>query len=215
MAVIASYADLQGKILNWMARNDPDTQAELPTFVELAETRIKANIPTLEGERTALITGTGSYDYDLPALFWKARALRGTSSGGDVFPLDYVTPVQWAYELSAFEQGGFSAYKYTLRGNVDAGRKISFMPALGAGTQYYLDYVARLNPLTNNNTTNWLLSTFPNLYLSGCMIEAMDFERNGQEAARWTNKFNLILAEVETYVNEERWGGAPLVIRSE
>lgn len=212
---IATYADLQGKILTWMARNDADTQAALPDFVALAETRIKANIKTLDGDRTQLITGDGGYDYDLPSLFVRARALRGTSSGGDIYPLTYVTPEQWAYELSAYEKAGTPAYIYTLRGNLDFGRKISFGPAIATGAQFFLDYTARLAPLDNNNTTNWLLTNFPNVYFTACMVEAMDFERNNQGAVHWNQKFNLVASEVKDFLDEEKWGGSSLVIRSD
>lgn len=215
MATISTYSDLQGKVLSWMARNDTTTQAELPTFVQLAETRIKATIQMLDGDRTQLITGDGGYDYDLPSLFYKARALRGTSSGGDVYPLTYVTPTQWAYELSAYEKAQTPAYIYTIRGNLDAGRKISFGPALGVGSQFYLDYTARLAPLNANNTTNWLLQNFPNVYMTATMIEAMDFERNYQGAAHWTNKFVAVASEVRDFLENEKWGGGPLTIRSE
>jgi hypothetical protein len=212
---LATYADLQGKILTWMARNDTETQSALPDFVNLAETRIKAVIDTLDGQRTQLITGDGGYDYALPSLFHRARALRGTSSGGDIYPLTYVTPTQWAYELSAYEKAGTPAYIYTLRGDLDNGRIISFGPAIASGAQFFLDYEARLNPLTNNNTTNWLLTNFPNVYLTACMIEAMDFERNEKGADHWTRKFNMIAGEVKDYLENEKWGGASLTIRSE
>ena len=209
-----TYPDLQGKILSWMARNDTDTQSALKDFINIAETRIKARVTSLDGERTQLITGDGGYDYVLPSLFSTARALRGTDSGGAIYPLEYVTPVDWAYRVTGLEQAGTVAFYYTLRGDLDKGRVISFAPALASGGQFYLDYVARLNPLTDNNTSNWLLQTFPNVYLSACMIEAMDFERNSEGAARWENKFNVIVSEVEDYLENEKWGGAALQIRS-
>lgn len=210
---LANYSDLQGAILKWMARNDADTQAALPDFINLAESAIKSRLPTLEGERTWLLTGDGGTDYTVPALLWQIRAIRG-DYGGD-YNLEYRTPYQWAFEKYDYDTAGYPSFIYTLRGNYDSGRQLQIAPAIASGTQLNIDYIARLNPLTANNTTNWLLTNFPLVYLTGAMVEAMGFERNYEGMNQWSARFTKALAEVEEYLNSERWGGAALTIRTD
>jgi hypothetical protein len=70
----------------------------------------------------------------------------------------------------------------------------------------------QLVPSLAANTTNWLMSAFPDLYLFGALTEAQAYAVNADTAALWKSRRDELFDEVERLSNKSRGAGAVRVL---
>jgi hypothetical protein len=202
---LANYSDLQGAISDWVARGDV-LEPRLPDFIALTESRIQQELDVTDSEATETITPVADQaSYPLPSDY---KTMRSVQVDGTPMPhpLAYRTPTQFTAENT---QSGETDI-YTIKGlNIIIG------PTPGGNSPvFYLDYIARFVPLSDNNTTNWILTNFPDVYLFGSLAEASAYDRNVQAEQKWWGRFTSAIASVRLYLEGQRFGGSPLEIRS-
>ncbi|MGD9168559.1 MAG: hypothetical protein PVI97_00680 [Candidatus Thiodiazotropha sp.] len=206
---LANYNDLIGAVGDWFARAD-DTVfvSRIPDFISLAESRMQRRLDSTDAEDTEVITTVADqFEYPLPQNFKMGRAIRGTTGNGP-YLLKYRTPAQFANE--AINRADIATI-FTFRGLTLV---LNPTPP-DDGAEYFIDYLARFTPLSASLPTNWILTNFPDAYLFGTFEQAAAFEKDEEEEARWAGKFNVILGEINVYLENQRFGGGPLQIRSD
>jgi hypothetical protein len=70
----------------------------------------------------------------------------------------------------------------------------------------------QLIPSLQANSTNWLMSAYPDLYLFGALTEAQAYAVNADTAALWKSRRDELLDEVERLSNKSRGAGAVRVL---
>lgn len=176
---IATYAELQSAVGDWLARSD--LSASIPDFIKLAESRMNRILRTRDMEASATVTmTTGSGPLPSDYLEWIEVIHNGTRAP----VLRYVEPdsEEWRFR---YRPGGDPTMFAILAGTL----KIKPVPATGDCTLTYYQSI----PALASNSTNWLLTRAPDLYLNYSLAEAYIFIKQYDRA-----KDFMALAEQET-----------------
>lgn len=187
-----NYAELQTQIVAYM-HNTAITD-RVPTFIAIAEALLFRELDIKEMQISTVLTTVGEYA-NLPADFGSLSKLT-VDSGGIVSTLDYygapevyVSPTARPTHY-AFEQGKLRIF------------------GAGTGQQATLLYTPKIKPLSNTNTTNWLLENAPDLYLYASALEAAKYVRDEVQAANLGGLVPTLLEAVKRYAQRK---GTPSV----
>lgn len=214
---ISDYNSLATAIKTWCARTTSTAfNNQIETFVALAEQRMwngsgsgpsdplfcdALNAPELETEATVtMVAGVGSLPADISTLRLIKRA-------NDTTGIDYLPPKQWAIE-DALPVGstGNPAY-YTIEQNIN----LKVTPSYDGDLTIL--YYKRDTALTSVNTSNTTLTTYPLVYLEGCLFEAFSFIQEVDLAMGHFARYRAIVSGLNSSIASVRYGGGPLKIR--
>lgn len=190
---IANYSDLSTAIGTWLHRSD--LTAVIPDFIRLAEARMQLDLDTRQLDKvTTLTTTSGTNTLALPSDFNKARAL-SMISGGVTIVLDAMPP-----ELLVQRWGSYTSSmprSYSIRGS-----NLLLGPTPNGNYSLTLEYLAAITGLSDTNTTNDILTNYPDAYLHCCLIYAGQYTRDNEIIAGMESLYG---ADVER-INLQNWG---------
>lgn len=188
---ITTYAQLQTAIGTWSHRSDTSTIA--PECIALAEARL-ADLLILKSMETET-TLTGVVGSDLLAL-----------------PSGYVSPICLWIELDnariKLEPALPSEFDGTPTNTIPQywainGSNIQLDNPVNDTYSFPFRYVGTSN-LSVSNTTNYLLTKRPDLYLAASMAEFARYARDAEMHAAWEAKFQKAVQEVKASDNRNR-----------
>lgn len=201
---ITNYSELQTSVTNWLSRtNDTNLQALYPDFITLAEAKFNRALRTRNQEASSTITPANGV-CALPTDFLSIRRLYINTD--DKLELEYLPPEQFYVKYPAGESG--SKY-YTIEGsNILLADKT-------ATTDLIVLYHQKIPALTVSNTTNWLLTSHPDLYLYATLAEAYDVIKNESQAQKFLGKMLEVYSQLRASdINGKFSGSAVRVIAS-
>jgi len=173
---ISTYSDLQSAVADWL--NRADLTAVVPTFISLAEAKFNRELRV----RDMLVRATATSDNEfvaVPADYLENYSLElDMSQLGPQAPLNFISPLE-AKTLKANEVAGLVRY-YTMIGGA-----FELLPAPGSDTDLILTYYQRIPSLSGTQTTNWLLTKSPDLYLYSTLLEASPYLKDDERVAIW------------------------------
>jgi len=194
---ISTYTELQTAVANWLHRSD--LTAQIADFITLAESRLNRLLTLRSMETEAPLTATPASRYvALPADFNTPVALWLD----DVEPrekLEYKLPG----ELPVTESSGFPSYWA-----VDNAQIAFERPAAG-GYGLTLRYLKKF-ALSSATPTNALLTSYPDAYLFGALLEAAPYMRDDARVGLWQERFDRAIQEISNRENTTR-ARAPLM----
>lgn len=166
MSAPTTYSALKTRINGYFAVDSSSTYAaDADLFIDLAEARFNADLKT----RSQLTTTTPSFDStgeaSLPTdycAFYRAKVVQGEITT----PLAKASP-EWMDDEYPLMTGSCPLH-IAIDGSVMRVRPV------GTGTVHFT-YYATIPALTDSNTTNWLLTRHPGLYLAASMYEAAEY----------------------------------------
>lgn len=189
---LANYSDLLAAVASWLNRTD--LTATIPDFIKLAETEFNRRLRTIEMEMrssTALTTDSQA----LPADFLGLRSIKIDST-----TLEYAPPA----DIFEDERTGGYPTRYTITDGA-----FFFRPAPTSGT-VKLDYYGSIPALTSTNTTNWLMTKHPDLYLFATCAQAEWFVVNDDRVDAWKARTDELIEQINAATQKERYGGRRL-----
>ena len=199
---IGTYAELQTAVANWLERGDLTTR--IPEFISLAESRFKRTLKHWRMEqRKVADTVAGQRALQLPTDYLKMRTLKLNTTTQNV--LEFQPPSV----LYDFSYGSGEPKYYTVQEN-----QLILEPIPDAVYEVEMGYYY-FSDLSDTNTTNWLLTYFPDVYLYGTLVQAEAFIFDDKRIALWKSALDEALKEVNKDDKEARWSGAPLIMRVE
>lgn len=152
-----SYSDLVDAICDRM--NDSGLSTMAPEFIRLAEASFNRRLSSVDQEGTAAIPADASIP--MPTDYNGAMSLRID----DYPPLKQLSAddfqTKWS-EANAARPENFAIF----------GAAIHLGPEPDTAYTLTMTYMRTLTPLSEVNTTNWLLEQHPDLYLYGALIQA-------------------------------------------
>lgn len=173
---IATYSDLQTAIADWL--NRADLTSVIPNFISLAEAKMNRELRTRDMITRATATSSNEF-VAVPADFLENYSLElDMTNLAAQPPLDYVGPLE-AKEIKASQLTGNVRY-YTI---IDGAFEL--LPAPQGNTNLILTYYAKIPNLSNTQTTNWLLTKSPDLYLYSSLLEAAPYLKDEQRIPIW------------------------------
>jgi hypothetical protein len=188
MTTIVDYTSLQDAVAEYMARDD--LAARIPTFIQLAETKFNRElfVRQMEGRATLTVdTLLSSPEFlSLPSDFQTMRRIRLSGVTGKP-TIEYKSP------------GGLDSYRYSID-NVTAqpeyftiiGDEIELAPTPDENFEVEILYRKVVPPLASNST-NWLLTMAPDLYLYGALLEAAPYMNEDARIQTWGLGFTTAL----------------------
>ena len=197
MAKISNYGELKTWLSNTGHRGD--LTAELPGFIQSAESMIAAQVRAVEMVTTlAIVEADRSANavYDLPSTFLGAKALTGTKSGID-YALKQVSIAElYRYGLSGTPVG-YSIY----------GGQIEFRASPATDAEFTLIYFKRPAAFVADADTNLLLQRHPILYQHASMYWFHIHTQDLELSATHRDAFGFYVEEVNAQAEEIRGTG--------
>lgn len=195
---LANYSDLASNVATWIARSD--LTSYIPDFVALFEAEFNQDPDSRYRQMETTTTLTPSSGVaSLPSDFLEVRQVKW--NGDPARDLEYVTP---SYMTAAWSESPTdNPQVYTIYGS-----SLKVMPL--SDTTLTLDYWQKL-PGLQANTTNWLMTAYPNLYLAGTLVEAYAFIQEPEKAALWKSRKDNAMAMLRRSAFNDR---APLAQRA-
>lgn len=196
---ISTADELRTAIANWTKADDLET-ARLNEFIAIAEARfnrdlrVKAMLNTMAS--TSLTDGAAS----LPSGFLAFEELR---YDGDVEYTLQPKPLEW---IRAQGDADTSEARYFA---VTSSQVICYPYGGPVKGTYYksLDTLA-------SNSSNWLLTSHPDLYLFACLEEAAIFENDMQRGQLWGQRAASLIDQIQRDDVDNSLMGGVLAIRA-
>ena len=183
---ISTYSDLQQAVADWLHRTD--LSGVIPTFIAVAEENMSSDITSRSMDaKTTLTTVAGTATLSLPSDMVEMRRLQIVGSYNTV--LRYVSPDQIGADYDQNLQARPSEFT-VIGGNLE------LAPIPDSAYSLELVYKQRVPALSNTNTTNWVLTGWPSIYLYGTLVQAcsyvLDFERQAVAQKMYQEAVNNI-----------------------
>ena len=198
---ITTYAELQTSLANWLNRGD--LTANIPDFITLAEAQLSTDLKTRSMEaKVTLSTVAGVNTVALPTDMLEMRRVQVVGTYNQ--PLSYRSPD----ELSIDYASNMSAQPIVF---TVVGGNIELAPIPDAVYSLELTYQQRIPALSVSNTTNWLLTSWPNAYLYASLLAATPFIMNDARIAVWAQLYQ----QAVDGINSVDWySGSTMKVRS-
>ena len=195
---LANYSDLQASVASWLARSDLTSQ--IPDFIALAEAKFNRLLRCRQQEQRS--TATAAEYMELPTGFLELRQIQLNET--PKVPLSLVAPEYGDLYYSGTT--GTPLY-YALLAN-----QFQLIPAPDSTYTVEIDFYEVIPPLASN-TTNWLLTAAPDLYLYGSLLEAAAFLQDDPRVPAWRSGFSEVLGQLQSADRRARWSGSQMVVR--
>ena len=184
---IASYSELQTAVENWTARTD--LTAIIPDWITITETEFNRKIRT----RQMMVTQTttpSSGQFSLPSDYLTWKNVRW--NGSPFYDLQYVDPEQFSNLYP--DAPSANPKVFTVLGTTDNVGIIKYTPV--DSTTIDFTYYAKITSLSTSNTSNWLLSAHPDVYLFGTLAEANAYTKDYDQAAIWKTRRDALIEDI-------------------
>jgi hypothetical protein len=99
--------------------------------------------------------------------------------------------------------------QYTIAGN-----SLWLLTYVDGQTKLTLHYYQNIEPLSDSNTSNWLLEDAPNIYLYASLLEAEPFIKNDERIPVWTAALNAAISDIQSNDDDSQHSGSSLSIKS-
>ena len=183
---IATYGDLKNALRDWLDNDTLDSRAD--GFIGLVEARCNRILraPEMEARTTLTIGGSPANSIDLPSDFLELRSVHLEDSPDE--PLSFRSP-QFVESVRDGLSGNPKYYSVERQ-------VLTFAPAAPASTDFSVLYFQAIPGLTESNTTNWLLTANPDVYVYGVLCQAEGYAVNDNRVAMWKQLLDEALGEM-------------------
>lgn len=205
---LSNYSELQSSVANWLNRSDLTTEIT-GDFIVLTEKDFNSKLRIRKMVESDSLFSINAETVALPSGFLQVRDLF-ILSGGTKYALTYMTPPQMD-QIKGSSTSGMPV-AYTIIGD-----NFRFAPTPDTTYTGTLNYYKSFDALSDSNTTNYILTNHPAIYLYGSLYHAANF-LGGVEPARlqqWQGMYTTALERLERNDREDQFSGSPLQIRSD
>ena len=204
---LTSYSTLKTSIANWLNRSDL-TDEIADDFIVLTEADLNSKLRIRKMVNQTTIT-IDSETESLPTGFLQVRNFY-ILSGGIKHSLRYVAPSHMD-QLRGTSTSG-TPEVYTILGDT-----FRFSPKPDSSYTGYINYYKKFDALSVTNTSNWILTDHPAIYLYGSLYHAANFLGGIEpgQAQQWQQMYTTAMERLERNDREDQYSGSPLQMRSE
>jgi hypothetical protein len=199
---ITNYSDLQSTIASYLARTD--LTAQIPDFIQLAETRLRRELRLRQMLKVVTTTTTADDGtVELPSDFLQMRDLHINTNPIQV--VEYISP-------SNFYRNTWSTSVGLPRQYTILAQEFQFAPAPDTNYTLQMMYYAAPPYLSNTNPSNVFLANCPDLLLYGALGEAEPYLMNDARLATWAQMYDRGLAALTVSDDQGEYSGSPISI---
>lgn len=201
---LANWSELQSALNSWLGTNFYADQ--YGTWARLIEARVDRDLRTRHQETVTTETLSGAYlDLSTDPTDWLEFSYLHLSDGGKPVELVLESPQNFA----RFDDGETGVPRwFHIKGN-----RLYTRPAPDGSYTLTLAFYEKIDGL-EANSTNWLMTNYPDIYLFGMLTMAADFKRDDgatiplATAKRWSDNFERAWAMLERADQRARFSGA-------
>lgn len=179
---LATYSALQARLQEWI--DDAAIFPQIPTFIALAEAKAQRLLRVRHMVKRSRATIDEQYS-SLPDDFLEIVA--AVALADPPVELVYVTPNEISKLKATFTAADTPKY-FTVIGST-----IEVLP-VPTSVELELQYYSAIEALSDDNTSNWLLLTYPDIYLYGALLQAAPYMKSAS-AAVWADMYRAAIDE--------------------
>lgn len=199
-----TYSELKSAIADFLNRQD--LTSVIPTFIQLCEADLNRSVR----HRLMLTRATATLDTPFTALpndFLEAKNVQLNSE--PVTSLQYVTMEHADLLRAGLYQTSAKPKYYTLVGNT-----LEAVPNPDNEYTIELVYYKQIPALSDSNTSNWLLASYPDVYLYGALMQAAPYLKDDERIAVWGPLYRQFISDLNLSSDKAEVSGARLVMRA-
>ena len=187
-------------MLNWLNRaTDPNSVAVVPDLITMLEADLNSDprVRRLVNEGDFVISAE---DVSLPAA---TKQIVSWRHDGPLYygPLEDVD-INSLSVVKAGSPTGIPSH-YSIVGPLVA--RVAPAPATGETYTTQLQYWQGV-PALSANSTNWLLTNYPHIYLYGTMLQAQPWIKHDERLPLFEAKYEAALEKLHLDIERGRWG---------
>ena len=195
---ITTYAELQSNVTDFLNRDD--LASVTPTFISLAEADMQRQVRHWRQEKRSTAELDTQYSA-IPADF--LEAIRFYITSGESRPLELISQFQLLdRKYQRANTSGEPAYYAITAGEIE------IFPAPAGTYTAELYYNARIEPLSNSNTSNWMLEYFPDAYLYGSLIHSAPYLKDDARLQIWAALYQSAIDAINMSGEKAKFGGS-------
>ena len=180
-----TYSNLKTTIANYLNRSD--LTAYLGDFITLTEARLNRELRVREMVNTDISTTTvaGTQSYSLPTGYLEATTVIYQSN--PYCTLRFMSNTDFYNKYNTSQTSGKPTY-FTI-----VGSNILLGIAPDSATTLQINYYKTISALSDDNTTNTILTNYPELYLYGSLAESAPFIMQDERINTWATLYKEAL----------------------
>ena len=195
---ITTYAELQSNITDFLNRDD--LASVTPTFISLAEADMQRQVRHWRQEKRSTAELDTQYSA-IPADF--LEAIRFYITSGESRPLELISQFQLLdRKYQRANTSGEPAYYAITAGEIE------IFPAPAGTYTAELYYNARIEPLSDSNTSNWMLQYFPDAYLYGSLVHSAPYLKDDARLQIWAALYQSAIDAINMSGEKAKFGGS-------
>lgn len=200
---ITTYAELQTAIADFLNRDD--LTSVVPTFIALAEADISRRLRHWQMEARDTLSFSGQFT-SIPADWVETIRLYATGDG--TFPIEMISRAEMLERRSQARDVAGKPTFYTM----SAGQ-FEVFPTPSDTYSADLLYYSKIPALSVSNTSNWLLSEAPDVYLYGALIHSAPYLQDDARLAVWASLYQSSLDALGMASDAAKYSGSGLRMR--
>src|SRR5512139_123171 len=174
---VTTYSELKTAVAGWLSRGDLTTV--IPDFITFAEAEFNRRLRVRQMMVTQSSSPSTAGKFSLPTDYLTWRNVVWTGSPRLV--LEYLDPQM--LEAINPSQTAATPSHFSILGTTDGVGTVNVTPT--STTAIDFTYYQKVTSLTTSNTTNWLLSAHPDVYLAGSLVEGFAYIQEFDNATVW------------------------------
>jgi hypothetical protein len=201
---LTTYTELKTSIGDWLNRSDLTTA--IPDFISLAEAQIERTLRT----RQMIVRANASFDAQygaVPSDFLETKSLKLTSTNPQT-PLQFLSIDALDNEMTKYTASGKPKFFGVVGG------QFRIVPTPDSNYTTELTYYAKLTKLSSSVATNWLLTSNPDIYLYGALLQAAPYLQDDARIQTWATLYERALNDLQTADDRGASSGGALLTRA-
>lgn len=182
---INTYANLKTTIANYLNRSD--LTSYIGDFISLTESRLNRELRVREMVNidTSTTTVASTQSYALPSGFLEATTIIYQSDPFKI--LKFISNVDFYEKYNTSQTAGSPTY-FTI-----VGTNILLGVTPDSAKTLQINYYKTISSLSDSNTTNTILTNYPDLYLYGALAESAPFIMQDDRLKTWAGLYKEAL----------------------
>lgn len=200
---LETYDDLKAAVAHWLNRTD--LSARVPDFIALAEASLNRDLRTRDMISTSTVnTVAGADTVALPEDVTEVRNVVVQASVPVV--LESVPSKVIDARYGAAVSGMPLAYCVV-------GSTLRLGPTPDAAYALELTHYAPITALSDSAPSNWVLTSHPDLYLYGALVQASPYLGDDARVQTWAALYGRALDMLDAADNRAQWAGSPVAMQ--
>ena len=202
---ITNYTNLQTSIADFLNRDD--LTSVIPTFIQLAEAQIQRDIRHWKMEaRSSGQQSAGDQYMQIPADWLETIRLHVTDQGTSAITM---TSRAAMADIRAKNEDVSTKTTYYY---CHADGQFELYPTPADDMNVELLYYQKIPDLATNST-NWLLTDAPDVYLYGALLHSAPYLAEDARVAVWAQMYSAAVQNVNSASEQARYSGSGMTLK--